>query len=95
MLIALNMIDLLEKRGIRSITSGWSRSWYSCGGHLGQQRGRAFGLIDRAVSIVDSRPEIEVKNTYSADVDRVLTGIEGVLGQEGGGSARAQTLDRR
>ena len=84
MLIALNMIDLLEKRGDKI---DYKRLEQELGIPVvaisASKEVGLSGLIDRAVSIVDSRPEIEVKNTYSADVDRVLTGIEGVLGQEG------------
>jgi ferrous iron transport protein B len=80
MIIALNMIDLLEKRGdqidyrLLEKELGIPVVPISASRGIGLQK-----LIERGVDFAEAHPRIAVKNTYSDDVDLVLRGIEDVL----------------
>lgn len=84
MLIALNMVDLLEKRGERinyvllEKELGIPVVAISAGKGLGLE-----DLVKRAVFLAEKNSEVSVKNFYPPEIDRLLGKIEEILSEGG------------
>ena len=80
MIIALNMVDLLEKRGDSIDYKRLEKELGIPVVPISASRGTGLReLLSRSIAYVDKNPRVSVKNTYAPDVDMVLKGIEGVL----------------
>ena len=80
MIIALNMIDLLEKRGDHIDYQRLEKELGIPVVPISASRGIGLQeLIERGVAYAQKVQRLQVKNTYSPDVDMVLKNIEAVL----------------
>ena len=84
MVIALNMIDLLEKRGDRIDYKRLERKLGIPVVPISAGKGTGIDeLMKLAISYAEKNQIVNIKNTYSPDVDEVLCEIEKVLDSTG------------
>lgn len=84
MVIALNMIDLLEKRGDRIDYKRLERKLGIPVVPISAGKGTGIDeLMKLAISYAEKNQIVNIKNTYSPDVDEVLCEIEKVLNSTG------------